>query len=191
LPAGARIDCVLGAATLDASVFDFPSRFDVERKIVRHFGFGTGIHQCLGAPLARLEMRIVFEELLEHMRDLEFASLPTRGTVSSFRGFEAMPLRYRLKTTRAPEAVKQAFAEVAVADKIAQKTDEELGLDKRARETVRVARVRDLAENIKMFRFVHPSGALLTRFTAGSHLIVHLRDGEHVYRNAYSLLNCE
>ena len=51
--------------------------------------------------------------------------------------------------------------------------------------------MRDLAENVKMFRFVHPSGGLLTRFTAGSHLIVHMRDGEKVHRNAYSLLNCE
>ena len=54
-----------------------------------------------------------------------------------------------------------------------------------------MARVRDLAQNIKMFRFVHPSGGLLTRFTAGSHIVIHMQDGDVVHRNPYSLLNCE
>ena len=48
---------------------------------------------------------------------------------------------------------------------------------------MRVARVRELAENIKMFRFVHPSGGLLTRFTAGSHIVIHMHDGNTVHRN--------
>lgn len=191
LPANALVDCVIGAANLDASVFPDPTKFDIRRKIARHFGFGGGIHLCLGAPLARIETRIAFEELLLHMQDLEPTAAPKRGTVSSFRGFETMPLRYKPREMTMPAAAKQALEEVAVADKIAKKSDAELGLDKRAREIVKVARVRDLAENIKLFRFVHPLGGLLTRFTAGSHLIVHLRDGGKVHRNPYSLLNCE
>lgn len=191
LPAGALVDVVIGAANLDAGVFPNPTRFDLDRKIVRHFGFGTGIHQCLGAPLARVEARIVFEEILLHMEDIHPSAPAKRGTVSSFRGFESMPLRYRPRQTRVPAIAKQAIAEVAVADKIAAKSDAELGLDKRAREIVRVARVRDVADNIKMFRFVHPSGGLLTHFSAGSHIVVHMRDGEKVHRKPYSLLNCE
>jgi cytochrome P450/ferredoxin-NADP reductase len=195
LPAGALVDCVIGAANLDASVFPDPTRFDVRRPIGRHFAFGGGIHQCLGAPLARVETRIAFEELLAHMQHFELTAPPTRGTVSSFRGFESMPVRYKPRETRTPrraaEVTRQAFAEVAVADKLATRSDEDLGLDKRARETVKVARIRDLAVGVKMFRFVHPSGGLLTRFTAGSHLIVHMRDGETIHRNCYSLLNCE
>ncbi|MBX3209368.1 MAG: cytochrome P450/oxidoreductase [Labilithrix sp.] len=191
LPAGAFIDCVLGAANLDARVFADPTQFDIHRKIPRHLGFGTGIHQCLGAPLARMEMRIAFEELLEHMTDIEPTAPPVRSRVGLARGFDAMPLRYRVRRTRVPAAAKRALDEVAVADKIAARSDAELGLDKRERETVRVARVRDLAENIKMFRFVHPAGGLLTRFTAGSHIVIHMRDGDVVHRNPYSLLNCE
>ncbi len=193
LPAGALVDCVLGAANLDARVFPDPTTFDIRRKITRHLGFGGGIHQCLGAPLARLEARIAFEELLEHVKNIEPTAPPRRGTVSSFRGFESMPLRYEPRRTRAiaPAVAKEAIEEVAVADKIAMKSNEELGLTKRGREIVRVARVRELAENIKMFRFVHPSGGLLTRFTAGSHIVIHMQDGDTVHRNPYSLLNCE
>jgi ferredoxin-NADP reductase len=193
LPAGALVDCVLGAANLDSRVFDDPTRFDIRRKITRHLGFGGGIHQCLGAPLARIETRIAFEELFEHVTAIELDGTPRRGRVSSFRGFESIPLRYQPRGARAvvPAAAKRAMSEVAVADRIAKKSDVELGLTKREKEIVRVARVRDLAEHIKLFRFVHPSGGLLTRFTAGSHLVIHMRDGETVHRNPYSLLNCE
>ncbi len=93
--AGDLVDCVIGAANLDASVFPDPTRFDVHRRFARHLAFGGGIHQCLGAPLARMEARIVFEELLARMEDVAFSGEPVRGTVSAFRGFASMPLRYR------------------------------------------------------------------------------------------------
>lgn len=191
LPAGALVDCLIGSANLDSRVFADPTRFDVHRKIQRHLGFGTGIHQCLGAPLARLEMRIAFEELLEHMTHIEPTAPPSRGTGALARGFESMPLRYRPRAKRVPAAAKRALTEVAIADKLATRSDEALGLDKREREIVRVARVRDHVENIKLFRFVHPSGGLLTRFTAGSHIVIHMRDGDVIHRNPYSLLNAE
>jgi cytochrome P450/ferredoxin-NADP reductase len=193
LPAGALLDCVLGSANLDPSVFPDPTKFDVHRKVKRHLGFGGGIHQCLGAPLARLEARIAFEELLEHVTKLEPTAPPRRVTISAFRGFESMPLRYEPRRIRTslPPAAKRALGDVAFAEKIAQMSDEELGLTKREREIVHVARISDVAENVKMFRFVHPSGGLLTRFTAGSHIVVHLRDGDIIHRNPYSLLNCE
>jgi cytochrome P450/ferredoxin-NADP reductase len=194
LSAGALIDCVLGAANLDARVFDDPTRFDIHRRIPRHLGFGGGIHQCLGAPLARLEARIAFEELFDRISGFELDGIPRRAKISAFRGFDSLPLRYtvRQRTTSGvtAEAVR-ALSEVAVAERIAQKSDDELGLDKRGREIVRVARVRDAAEGIKFFRFVHPSGGLLTRFTAGSHIVIHMHEGSSVLRNPYSLLNCE
>src|SRR5262249_21935269 len=76
LPAGALVSCILGAANLDPRVFPNPTTFDIRRKITRHLGFGTGIHQCLGAPLARIEMRIAFEELFEHMTHIERIAPP-------------------------------------------------------------------------------------------------------------------
>jgi ferredoxin-NADP reductase len=188
--AGQVIGCVVGAANLDANVFPDPTRFDIRRRMTRHLGFGGGIHQCLGAPLARLEVRVAFEELLTRLSDIALAGTPVR-TVSAFRGFESLPLRCRPRQTsqRPAAASPEVKAQVAIAGKLAERSDPELGLDKRGREIVRVARVRDIADNIKMFRLVHPSGGLLTHFTAGSHIVIHMRDGERVYRNAYSLLN--
>jgi cytochrome P450 len=45
-------------------VFDAPDVFDIQRKPNPHLGFGQGVHYCLGANLARLELRVLFEELL-------------------------------------------------------------------------------------------------------------------------------
>jgi cytochrome P450 len=53
-----------GSANRDAAVFDNPEMFDVGRKPNPHLGFGQGVHYCLGANLARLELRVLFEELL-------------------------------------------------------------------------------------------------------------------------------
>ncbi|MGH7966112.1 MAG: cytochrome P450, partial [Candidatus Binatia bacterium] len=64
LPAGATLYLLLGSANRDERKFPEPDRFDVRRNPQDHVGFGYGIHLCLGAPLARLESRIVLEELL-------------------------------------------------------------------------------------------------------------------------------
>ncbi|HYX37762.1 MAG TPA: cytochrome P450 [Oligoflexus sp.] len=192
IPAGTIIDAMIGAANLDASVFENPTTYDIRRKINRHVGFGGGIHQCLGAPLARLEMRIAYEEMLKHMQDFEPNGPAVRGVISAFRGFSSMPLRYKPRATQTPKiAVSAMEQDVAVADKLAKKSDNELGLDKRTREIVRVAKIRDIAKGVKLIRLTHPTGGLLTRFTAGSHIILHMRDGDKVYRNAYSLINSE
>ena len=53
-----------GSANRDAAVFDAADSFDIERKPNPHLGFGQGVHYCLGANLARLELRVLFEELL-------------------------------------------------------------------------------------------------------------------------------
>ena len=53
-----------GSANRDPLVFDDPDTFDVTRKPNPHLGFGQGVHYCLGANLARLELRVLFEELL-------------------------------------------------------------------------------------------------------------------------------
>jgi cytochrome P450 len=53
-----------GSANRDGSVFEQPDKFDITRKPNPHLGFGQGVHYCLGANLARLELRVLFEELL-------------------------------------------------------------------------------------------------------------------------------
>ncbi len=61
---GQKVQIWEGSANRDASVFDCADAFDIARKPNPHLGFGQGVHYCLGANLARLELRVLFEELL-------------------------------------------------------------------------------------------------------------------------------
>jgi cytochrome P450 len=62
--AGQKVQIWEGSANRDAGVFDRADEFDITRKPNPHLGFGQGVHYCLGANLARLELRVLFEELL-------------------------------------------------------------------------------------------------------------------------------
>ncbi|HEU0035908.1 MAG TPA: cytochrome P450 [Kofleriaceae bacterium] len=73
IPAGKMVLPVIGSANRDAAVFRDADRFDVTREPNAHVAFGHGIHYCLGAPLSRLEARVVFEELLPRVRAIEYA----------------------------------------------------------------------------------------------------------------------
>ena len=63
IEAGQKVQIWEGSANRDASVFDRADQFDIARKPNPHLGFGQGVHYCLGANLARLELRVLFEEL--------------------------------------------------------------------------------------------------------------------------------
>ena len=64
IEAGQKVQIWEGSANRDARVFDRADEFDIARKPNPHLGFGQGVHYCLGANLARLELRVLFEELL-------------------------------------------------------------------------------------------------------------------------------
>lgn len=64
IQAGQKVQIWEGSANRDAEVFDNADEFDITRKPNPHLGFGQGVHYCLGANLARLELRVLFEELL-------------------------------------------------------------------------------------------------------------------------------
>jgi hypothetical protein len=64
---GEPVILLLGAANRDPAQFPDPDRFDLSRNPNRHVAFGLGIHFCLGAPLARIEMDIAFRAILKQM----------------------------------------------------------------------------------------------------------------------------
>jgi cytochrome P450 len=68
---GQKVQIWEGSANRDASVFDDADEFDIARKPNPHLGFGQGVHYCLGANLARLELRVLFEELLSRFRTMQ------------------------------------------------------------------------------------------------------------------------
>ncbi|HEY0791768.1 MAG TPA: cytochrome P450 [Chthoniobacterales bacterium] len=71
IPANAQVLLLLGSANRDPAVFEEPDVFDIDRQNARsQLAFGVGAHLCLGAPLARLEARIVFEEVSSHLPSL-------------------------------------------------------------------------------------------------------------------------
>lgn len=81
------------AANHDPAQFDDPRRFDAARSPNRHLAFGAGAHQCLGLHLARLEMRILFETLLDRVEAVELAGAPARSKSTFVGGLKTLPLR--------------------------------------------------------------------------------------------------
>jgi cytochrome P450 family 142 subfamily A polypeptide 1 len=93
---GDQLVLLYPSANRDDEVFDDPFRFDVARKPNPHLAFGFGPHFCLGASLARLELRVMFSELLSRLPDVELATtepLPYRHS-NFIVGPEAMPVRF-------------------------------------------------------------------------------------------------
>ncbi len=73
ISAGQQVLLMYGSANRDETVFEDPEVFDVRRKPGRHIAFGLGTHFCLGAALARLELRVFFEEYLRRVGTAEWA----------------------------------------------------------------------------------------------------------------------
>lgn len=92
IPAGERVQMVFLAGNHDPAEFDCPEEIRFDRSPNRHLAFSAGPHRCLGAHLARLEMRIVFEELLARVADVERAG-PVEWTRSNrHSGIRRLPL---------------------------------------------------------------------------------------------------
>jgi len=95
IKAGDEIIMLYPAANRDPRKFDDPDRFDVRRAFhSKSLSFGYGAHYCIGAFLARAEMRIMLEEMLRRMPDWEVAREPTWVRSCFMRGLKKLPLRF-------------------------------------------------------------------------------------------------
>ena len=93
IPAGEKVAALLGAANRDPAAFDDPDRFDVARPTSPHLAFGAGLHFCLGAPLARVEIQSAMAALRSAVPDL---------------------VRKRVRRPRRPEFVIRSLRELPV-----------------------------------------------------------------------------
>jgi cytochrome P450 len=91
---GDRVAMWYTSANRDEDAFPDPYRFDVGREPNEHLAFGVGEHFCLGANLARLELTVMFEELLERLPDVELAGSPERLRSNFIGGIKHMPVRW-------------------------------------------------------------------------------------------------
>ena len=85
-------------ANLDPKVFDDPLRFDIGRKNAsQQIAFGVGVHFCLGATLARNELRSLFSHILPRIESIEFDGTPTTSKTTFVGGHKTLPIRYSLQ----------------------------------------------------------------------------------------------
>ena len=89
---GEKIAALLGSANRDPQQFADADRFDITREQNAHIAFGAGIHFCLGAPLARLELSVTLPRLLERMPGLHLVGDPVQRDTFVLRGYHSIPV---------------------------------------------------------------------------------------------------
>lgn len=93
IPRGQELALLFASANRDPAAFTNPDGLVLDRSPNPHLSFGAGIHYCLGAPLARLELAILFRAILERMPTLELVAEPAWKPRFILRGLQALPVR--------------------------------------------------------------------------------------------------
>ena len=89
---GQEIALVLGATGRDETVWEQAERFDPTRPIKKNTAFGGGLHFCVGAPLARLELMVGLRVLFERFPSLRLAASPKYANIYHFHGLDSLPV---------------------------------------------------------------------------------------------------
>lgn len=93
--AGQKVVVWFSSANRDEAVFDEPDRFCIRRHPNDHLSFGHGPHFCLGAHLARVQMRAMFDAVLDLLGEVELAGEPVRLRSNFQNGIKHLPIRWR------------------------------------------------------------------------------------------------
>ena len=97
ISAGESVYLAYVSANRDEEVFNEPFRFDVGRDPNKHLAFGYGVHFCLGAALARMEMNSLFNELIPRLDSIELAGAPQLTATVFVGGLKHLPIRYSMR----------------------------------------------------------------------------------------------
>jgi cholest-4-en-3-one 26-monooxygenase len=96
LPQGSKLVLLFESANFDEAHFESPDRFDITRAPNEHLAFGFGPHVCLGASLARMEIRVMVDRILDRLPDLHLT--PGGELTRTITGLHALPLKFRAST---------------------------------------------------------------------------------------------
>ena len=100
MPRGTKVAMFYSSANRDEAVFENPDDFDITRDPNPHLAFGVGEHFCLGASLARMQLRCIFREIVARLPDIRLEEKPRRMRGNFIDGIKEMRVRY----TPAPRA---------------------------------------------------------------------------------------
>ena len=94
IPAGERVLMWYASGNRDENVFENADLFEVDRGNARqHLSFGFGVHRCMGNRVAELQLKILWEELLERYSRIEVAGAPVRAISNFVRGYTHLPVK--------------------------------------------------------------------------------------------------
>jgi cytochrome P450 len=94
IPAGSLVALNIGAANLDPEQFEHPEACIVDRSPNRHVGFGHGVHKCVGAPLARMEMKVAIRAFLARTEGFVLSAAPENSPGLILKGLAKVPVRF-------------------------------------------------------------------------------------------------
>lgn len=148
IPKGSRVALMVASANRDASVFENADTVDFDRKPNRHIAMGSGIHRCVGAALARTQLRVALEELLSMTDDFVVTGEPTFSTWTHL-GPSKLPVRF------VPRSVDKAGTNFRAGHKEVAMT---------------VGAMTTLAERVVELELRATEGGALPEWTPGAHV---------------------
>jgi cytochrome P450 len=91
---GEKVMLAYGAANRDPDRFPDPETFDADRASNQHLTFGSGRHRCVGEPLAKIELRLALNYILDTIPDVELDGEPVWGGGTNQHGLRSLPVRF-------------------------------------------------------------------------------------------------